>query len=116
MGRSDALAQRKPDNFRTNGRIAGIENQAHQPKIQDVTSATVYAFVDPRATEAFLLNQPDVLDASVWLSEGRLRAHVTVHEECSWSSRALRIACAEFLGLHQAPEDIQILSARRRAA
>lgn len=71
---------------------------------------------DPRATESFLLMQPDILDASVWISDGRLLAHVTVHDDSSWSSGKLRLACAEELGIHLTPAEILFVSARRRAA
>ncbi|MEA2554508.1 MAG: hypothetical protein QOJ65_2684 [Fimbriimonadaceae bacterium] len=76
----------------------------------------VLGSVDPKATESFLLMQPDVLDASVWFTEGRLHAHVTVHDDSGLSSGALRLACAEELGIHQTPADIMFVCARRRAA
>jgi hypothetical protein len=72
--------------------------------------------IDPKATESFLLEQPDVLDASVWIYGDLLHAHVTVHEDCVCSPRTLRIACAETLGLHQTPAEIQLMCARKRAA
>jgi len=72
--------------------------------------------INPKVTESFLLTQPDILEASVWISDGRMHAHVTVHDESSWSSGALRLACAEELGLHQTPADIQFIYARKRAA
>ena len=71
---------------------------------------------NPRATEAFLLTHPDVLDASVWMTDGRLLAHVTVHDDSALSPGALRLACAEELGLHLTPAEIVLMSARRRAA
>jgi hypothetical protein len=72
--------------------------------------------IDPKTTESFLLAQQDVLDASVWMSEGKLHAHVTVHDESSWSSGALKLACAEELGIHQTPAAIMFVYARQRAA
>lgn len=72
--------------------------------------------LDVKATEAFLLMQADVLDASVWIAEGRLLAHVTVHDDSRWSSGTLRLACAEELGIHQTPAEIMFVNARRRAA
>ena len=72
--------------------------------------------INPKLTETFLLMQPDVLDASVWITDGRMMAHVTVHDESSWSSGALRLACAEELGLHLTPSDIKFVYARKRAA
>jgi hypothetical protein len=72
--------------------------------------------IDPKLTENFLLMQPDVLDASVWMNDGRLHAHVTVHDETTLSSNALRLACAEELGLHLTPVEIRFNLARRYAA
>lgn len=72
--------------------------------------------VDPKTTESFLLMQRDVLDASVWMDDGRLHAHVTVHDDSHWSPGNLRLACAEELGLHQTPIEILLYCARKRAA
>ena len=72
--------------------------------------------IDPKATESFLLTQPDILDASVWMSEGKMHAHVTVHDESTWSSGALKLVCAEELGIHQTPAAIMFVYARKRAA
>lgn len=72
--------------------------------------------INPKITERFLLTQPDVLDASVWLSDGRMHAHVTIHDESSLSSGDLKLACAEGLGLHQTPVNIVFMVARKRAA
>lgn len=74
------------------------------------------AGVDPKATENFLLMQRDILDASVWMAEGRMHAHVTVHDDSTWSSGKLRLACAEELGIHQTPVEILVYCARKRAA
>lgn len=79
-------------------------------------SRDAFGRVDLKETESFLLMQPDVLDASVWFNGGRMHAHVTVHDDSSWSSRALKLACAEQLGLHQTPAEIMFLCARKRAA
>ena len=72
--------------------------------------------IDPKATESFLMMQPDVLDASVWMAEGRMLAHVTVHDDSRLSSGTLRLACAEELGIHQTPAEILFYCARKRAA
>ena len=72
--------------------------------------------INPKVTESFLLMQPDVLDASVWLSDGRMHAHVTVHDESNLSSGALKLVCAEELGLHQTPAEIVFVVAGRKAA
>lgn len=71
---------------------------------------------DPRLTETFLLSQPDVIDASVWFTQGRLHAHVTVHEESNWTRSGIHEVCAEVLGLGNAPSEITLHAARRRAA
>lgn len=72
--------------------------------------------INPKVTENFLLTQPDVLDASVWIAGGRMHAHVTVHDESTWSTGALKLACAEELGIHLTPAEILFLYARKRAA
>jgi hypothetical protein len=72
--------------------------------------------IDPKVTESFLLMQPDILDASVWLSDGRMHAHVTLHDESALSPGALKLACAEELGIHQTPVEILLMFARKRAA
>ena len=72
--------------------------------------------IDPKATESFLLTQPDILDASVWIDQGKMHAHVTVHENSTWSSGALKLACAEELGIHQTPAAIMFVYAKKRAA
>jgi len=72
--------------------------------------------IDPQTTEAFLLAQPDVLEAKVWMSEGKLLADVTVPDESGCTSGKLRLACAEELGLHQTPVQIRFKVARQYAA
>lgn len=74
------------------------------------------AGIDPKLTESFLLSQPDVVDASVWISDGELNAHVTVHDESFVSHRALQASCMDELGLHQTPRNILLVNARLRAA
>lgn len=72
--------------------------------------------IDPKLTENFLLTQPDVLDASVWFSQGNLMAQVTVLDEVGLNARALQGACMEELGVHQTPRQIRLIAARPRAA
>ncbi|HVL39531.1 MAG TPA: hypothetical protein VM328_09095 [Fimbriimonadaceae bacterium] len=76
----------------------------------------VVARIDPKQTEAFLLSQPEVLDASVWLTSGQLQAHVTVSDEARIDRRSLQRACLDELGLHQTPAEILLIQARARAA
>lgn len=78
-----------------------------------------YALADAVSTkpiEAFLLAQPDVVDASVWQCNGQLMAHVTLIEGSSWCERTLKIACAEALGIHATPREWMLRGARLRAA
>lgn len=75
-----------------------------------------YHGIDPKLTENFLLSQPEVLDASVWFSQGSLLAHVTVCDETTVNHRALQAACMDELGLHQTPREIRLIHARPRAA
>lgn len=72
--------------------------------------------IDPKLTEGFLLTQPDVVDASVWFSQGNLLAHVTVFDENDVTSRALQALCLDELGVHQTPREIRLSQARPRAA
>jgi len=69
-----------------------------------------------KTTENFLLNQPDVLDASVWMNEGYMMAHVTLSEGSKWTERALRLQCALALGLAATPRQVTLRSAKQRAA
>lgn len=70
----------------------------------------------PKVTERFLLSQSDVVDASVWYSNGQLGAHVTLLEGSTWDERRLKVACARELGLEYTPSSFTILAARTRAA
>lgn len=64
---------------------------------------------DPKLTEAFLLQQDGVLDASVWYRGDRLRAHVTPVAHAVVCVDSLRAACVEGLGEEQAPEAILVV-------
>lgn len=69
-----------------------------------------------KATEQFLLAQPDVLDASVWMNDGLLMAHVTLSEGSQWTEKALRVACARALGMENTPSEVVLLGARLKVA
>ncbi len=64
---------------------------------------------DPKRTEAFLLQQDGVLDASVWFGVGGLQAHVTPVSHYAVCAVALREACVKGLGEAQAPESIVVV-------
>jgi hypothetical protein len=67
-----------------------------------------------KITEDFLLNLPDVLDASVWIHEDRLCGHVTLSEGSAWTERSLKGECARELGLQATPSEIMLIAARPR--
>lgn len=69
-----------------------------------------------KETEQFLMSQPDVLDASVWMNEGRLMAHVTLAEGSQWTERLLRVACAKALGLEHTPSEFVLFGTRLKVA
>lgn len=64
---------------------------------------------NPRLTEAFLLQQDGVLDASAWFLRDRLHAHVTPVSPTAVCAVALREACVKGLGEAQAPEEILVV-------
>lgn len=65
--------------------------------------------VDPRKTEAFLLQQEGVRDASVWFGGERLHAHVTPVSHYAICEVELREACVRDLGEANAPESILVV-------
>ncbi len=69
-----------------------------------------------KVTENFLLSQPDVLDASVWVNDGQLLAHVTISAGSNWTSRALQAACTKELGAKATPTELVLFWARTKAA
>ena len=71
--------------------------------------------VDPKLTEAYLLEIPEVLDASVWWTQGTLFAHVTTFDE-ALSERAIQRACLDDLGPQQTPRQVTLVAARSFAA
>jgi hypothetical protein len=66
--------------------------------------------IDPKETESFLLTQEDVLDASVWLDSGRLRAHVTPAPGSHLDEKHLREACESNLGARKTPVRIELIA------
>ena len=64
---------------------------------------------DPRLTEAFLMQQDGIRDASVWYRGDRLQAHVTPVSHYAVCEVELRAACVEGLGEGQAPESILVV-------
>lgn len=81
-----------------------------------MASTLIAPRADTQAIEAFLLSQPGVLDASVWLDQGRLNAHVTLPDDSEWDAFGLKRLCAETLGIHRTPVRILLFGARRKAA
>lgn len=71
--------------------------------------------VDPKLTESYLLEIPEVLDASVWWSDGSLFAHVTTIDS-GLSERSIQRACLDELGPHQTPRQVTLIAARSFAA
>jgi hypothetical protein len=71
--------------------------------------------VDPKITEEFLLTQENVLDASVWLDQGALRAHVTPVPGVSLDELTLKGVCAAHIGDRQTPNDIVLIAPRASA-
>ncbi|MBX3096102.1 MAG: hypothetical protein KF812_04510 [Fimbriimonadaceae bacterium] len=71
---------------------------------------------DPRRTEAFLRTQPDVVDASVWSSNGALLSRVTVSQDSRLSPSDIQHACRSNLGAAMTPRLVMLERAIRRAA
>lgn len=65
--------------------------------------------VDPRLTEAFLMQQEGVRDASVWFGGDRLQAHVTPLSHYAICEVELREACVKGLGKEFAPDSILVV-------
>ncbi len=72
--------------------------------------------INPKLTEHFLMDQKEVMDASVWWSRGNLLAHVTVLDDARVDERQLQRDCLEKLGVHQTPRVIVLIQAGRHAA
>ena len=69
--------------------------------------------IDPKITEEFLLTQEDVMDASVWIDRGGLRAHVTPVPGESLNELLLQGVCAAHIGSEQTPNQILMFESRR---
>lgn len=67
-----------------------------------------------KITEMYLLNQPDVIDASVWIEDGCMLAHVTLQEGSRWTERSLRLRIALDLGMAQTPSEMVLMSKKSR--
>lgn len=67
-----------------------------------------------KVTEMWLLSQADVLDASVWMEDGCMLAHVTLQEGSQWTERALRLRCALDLGMQQTPSEVVLMGTKSR--
>ncbi len=72
--------------------------------------------VDPKRTENFLMELPDVVDASVWFSDTGLMAHVTVCGDVSMTARKIQSACLHGLGVHQTPKEVYLIWANHLVA
>lgn len=74
------------------------------------------AGIDPRRTERFLLTLPEVVDASVWVEESGMKAHVTVSGDPSITARRLQSECLHKLGVHQTPREVYLIWANQLVA
>ena len=85
-----------------------------EPGSSAVSSKKMGTFtIDPKITEDFLLTQEDVLDASVWMDRGALRAHVTQAPGSNLTEITLRGVCAAHIGTRQTPSEILLIAAKR---
>lgn len=75
-------------------------------------NGAIVHFPDLKRVEGFLMTLPYVTDASVWVSKGRLLAHVTVPWTAPVASSRIRAECLKCLGLHQTPEEIFLIADR----
>lgn len=70
--------------------------------------------INPKLTEEFLLAQDDVLDASVWIDRGQLRAHVTLDPDSRTNTILLRGVCVAEIGVDQTPNEIVVIAPQQR--
>lgn len=70
----------------------------------------VVAIRDLKEIEQFLMDLPHVADASVWISKGRLLAHVTVPAWAPVVSNTIRAACLKELGEYQTPDEVYLIA------
>jgi hypothetical protein len=69
--------------------------------------------VDPKLTEQFLLAQDDVQDASVWITNHKLHAHVTSAPGSKLSETRLLEVCHSQIGADQTPVEILLIGHSR---
>lgn len=72
--------------------------------------------INVKLTERYLMGMADVLDASVWWSNGQLNAFVTVVDDSDLSRRNIQAACMNDLGVHQTPRTLELVMKRKLAA
>lgn len=72
--------------------------------------------IDPRTTERFLLSLPEVVDASVWVEDRGMLAHVTVSGDPSLTARRIQSECLHELGVHQTPREVYLIWANQLVA
>jgi hypothetical protein len=77
---------------------------------------TAVASDELRSVERFLEGLPYVQAATVWLSNGRMLAHVTVLGEAPVVSNTFRAACLRELGVHRTPEEVYLIVDRELVA
>ena len=71
---------------------------------------------DVRRVGEFLRGLPYVQDASAWMSNGRLLAHVTVTDFTPVVSNTFKSACLHELGVHMTPSEIYLIVNRELVA
>jgi hypothetical protein len=71
---------------------------------------------DLGSIETFIRELPYVETASVWVSNGRLLAHVTIHEFTPVVPNTIRAACLHELGAHLTPEEVYLIVDRELVA
>lgn len=67
------------------------------------------AAVDPKITEQFLLEQEEVEDASVWIRDKKLHAHVTRSKGSQLDETSLKSFCEYHIGAEQTPTQIILI-------
>ena len=85
---------------------------------QDMASAIhmIPKGIDPKRTERFLMELPEVVDASVWFGEQGMLAHVTVCGDQCMTARKIQSECMNKLGLHQTPREVYLIWANQLVA
>ncbi len=65
-----------------------------------------------RKVESFLLGLDDVADASVWLHQGNLCAHVCLHEANRFTEQEIIEQCKNALPSTMVPQNVTVSSIR----